>query len=194
MDSHLTFCCRIRHLCLQSIRRDQYSDSVETHILDDARHKSSRRWLNYWPRDVGKTKTKHKLIQRPRSTRDPEVFVYLWSCVKRGRHLLSRLSFLCHLCAGKLDHLHLLRGGDCAELCVGHITLDSQIALNFQHCSSSRSKDRIGQLSRTEIIMMVTSNNELMRFSCIKPLEAAVASDKSCTGTVCFALLSLYML
>lgn len=74
---------------------------------------------------------------------------------------------------------------------MGHITLDGQIALNFQHCSFSRSKDMIGQLSRTEIIMMVTTNSKLMRFSCIKPLEAAVVSDKSCTGTVCFALLSI---
>lgn len=77
---------------------------------------------------------------------------------------------------------------------MGHITLDAQIALNLERSSSSRSKDMIGQLSRTEIIMMVTSNNKLMRFSCIKPLEAAAAYDKSCTGTVCFALLSIYML
>lgn len=77
---------------------------------------------------------------------------------------------------------------------MGHITLDGQIALNFQHCSSSCSKDMIGHLSRTEIIMMVTPNNKLMRFSCIKPLEAVGASDKSCTRTVCFALLSIYML
>lgn len=33
-----------------------------------------------------------------------------------------------------------------------------------------------------------------MSFSFIKPLEAAVVYDKNCKGTVCFALLSIYML
>lgn len=50
------------------------------------------------------------------------------------------------------------------------------------------------EINSNEVHNFFTTNKKLMRFSCIRPLEAGISDEKNYTLTVCYAFLSIYML